>query len=148
MTRCLQALLAVLFALTAQYAVAQKPEDSIKYRRGGMAVIGWNFGSMAAMAQGKKPYDAALFARQAEIVAFMSKLPMEGFTPGSDSGDTKAKPEIWLDMENFKAKMEKMQAEVAKLADVAKDGNFDASKAQLGEAGKACKACHDNYRNK
>jgi cytochrome c556 len=148
MNHCLQALLAVLLVLTAQYAVAQKPEDSIKYRRGAMAVIGWNFGSMAAMAQGKKPYDAATFARQADIVAFMSKLPLEGFTPGSETGDTKAKPEIWLEMDDFKAKLEKMQAEVAKLAEVAKGGNLDASKAQLGEAGKACKACHDKFRNK
>jgi cytochrome c556 len=148
MNRCLQALLAVLFALTAQYAVAQKPEDSIKYRRGVYAVIGWNFGSMAAMTQGKKPYDASVFARQAEIVAFMSKLPLEGFTPGSDVGETKAKPEIWLEMDDFRAKLEKMQSEVAKLAEVAKGGDLDASKAQLGEAGKACKACHDKFRNK
>jgi len=148
MKRMLQALLAVLFACSAHYAVAQKPEDAIKYRRGVYSVIGWNFGSMAAMAKGDKPYDAATFARNAEIVAFMSKLPLEGFTPGSETGDTKAKPEIWLEMDDFKAKLEKMQAEVAKLADVAKGGDLNASKAQLGEAGKACKACHDKYRNK
>ena len=98
------------------------------------------------MAKGKKPYDAAVFARNAEIVAFMSKLPLEGFTPGSESGNTKAKPEIWLDMDDFKAKMEKMQQEVAALEKVARTGNFDASKEQLGEAGQSCKACHDNYR--
>lgn len=125
-----------------------KPEDAIKFRRGVMAVIGWNFGPMAAMAKGDRPYDAAAFARNAEIVAFMSKLPLEGFVPGSDTGETKAKPEIWLDMDDFKAKLEKMQAEVAKLADVAKAGDLSTSKAQLGETGKACKACHDKYRNK
>ena len=86
--------------------------------------------------------------RHAEIVAFMSKLPLEGFVPGSDTGETKAKPEIWLDMDDFKAKLEKMQAEVAKLAEIAKAGDLNTSKAQLGEAGKACKACHDKYRNK
>ncbi|HWQ39826.1 MAG TPA: cytochrome c [Burkholderiales bacterium] len=148
MKRLLQALFTVLFAVSAQYVAAQKPEDAIKYRRGVMAVIGWNFGSMGAMAKGDKPYDAAAFARNAEIVAFMSKLPLEGFTPGSEKGDTKAKPEIWLEMDDFKAKLEKMQAEVAKLADVAKGGDLNASKAQLGEAGKACKACHDKYRSK
>ncbi|MGH8676966.1 MAG: c-type cytochrome [Burkholderiales bacterium] len=148
MKRYLQALFAVVFVLTAQHAAAQKPEDSIKYRRGVMAVIGWNFGSMAAMAKGQKPYDAQTFARNGEIVSFMSKLPLEGFTPGSETGDTKAKPEIWLEMDDFKSKLEKMQSEVAKLAEVAKGGNFDASKGQLGEAGKACKSCHDKFRNK
>ena len=136
-------------SLFAGSALAQaKPEDAIKYRQGVYRVIGWNFGPMAAMAKGDRPYDAAAFARHAEIVAFMSKLPLEGFVPGSDSGETKAKPEIWLDLDDFKAKLEKMQAEVAKLAEVAKSGDFNAAKAQLGETGKACKACHDKYRNK
>jgi len=141
-------LFAVCTSVFANAAFAQKPEDAIKYRQGVYRVIGWNFGPMAAMAKGEKPYDAAAFARHAEIVAFMSKLPLEGFVPGSDTGETKAKPEIWLDMDDFKAKLEKMQAEAAKLAEVAKGGDPNASKAQLGETGKACKACHDKYRNK
>ncbi len=141
-------LFAVCASVFATAAFAQKPEDAIKFRRGVMAVIGWNFGPMAAMAKGDRPYDAAAFARHAEIVAFMSKLPLEGFVPGSDTGETKAKPEIWLDMDDFKAKLEKMQAEVAKLAEVAKAADLNSGKAQLGEAGKACKACHDKYRNK
>jgi cytochrome c556 len=141
-------LFAVCATVIANSAFAQKPEDAIKYRKGVYSVIGWNFGPMAAMAKGERPYDAVAFARHAEIVAFMSKLPLEGFVPGSDTGETKAKPEIWLDMDDFKAKLEKMQQEVAKLAEVAKGGDLNASKAQLGEAGKACKACHDKYRNK
>ena len=142
-------LLAACCSLFTGIATAQvKPEDAIKYRQGVYRVIGWNFGPMAAMAKGEKPYDAAAFARHAEIVAFMSKLPMEGFIPGSDKGETKAKPEIWSDMDDFKAKLEKMQNEAAKLAEVAKGGDFNAVKAQLGETGKACKACHDKYRNK
>ena len=141
-------LFAACTTLFANVAVAQKPEDAIKYRQGVYRVIGWNFGPMAAMAKGEKPYDAAAFARHAEIVAFMSKLPLEGFVPGSDTGETKAKPEIWLDMDDFKAKLEKMQAEATKLAEVAKAGDLNTSKAQLGETGKACKACHDKYRNK
>jgi cytochrome c556 len=78
----------------------------------------------------------------------MIKLPWGAFAPGTESGDTKAKPEIWLEMEDFKAKAEKVQAEADKLAQVAKGGNFDALKAQVGETGKACKACHDKFRNK
>lgn len=141
-------LLAACGSVLAGSAFAQKPEDAIKYRRGVYAVIGWNFGPMAAMVKGDRPYDAAAFARHAEIVAYMSKLPLEGFVPGSDSGDTKAKPEIWLDMDDFKAKLEKMQGEAAKLAEVAKRGDLGAVRAQFGETGKSCKACHDEYRNK
>jgi cytochrome c556 len=149
MKRVVAALLLLACSAFLSTAFAQaKPEDAIKYRRGVFAVMGWNFGPMAAMAKGDRPWDAALFARNAQIVAYMSKLPLEGFVEGSETGQTKAKPEIWLDMEDFKAKLEKMQAEAAKLAEVAKQGDPAASKAQLGETGKACKACHDKYRNK
>jgi len=148
MKRVLYLLFAIVVVMPGQYAMAQKAEDAIKYRQGVFRVIGWNFGSMAAMAKDKKPYDAEEFARNAEIVAFMSKLPLEGFTPGSESGDTRAKPDIWLNMDDFKAKLEKMQQEVAALAKVAKNGDLATSKAQLGEAGQACKACHDKYREK
>ena len=41
-----------------------------------------------------------------------------------------------------------MQSEAAKLAEVAKGGDFEAVKAPFGETVKACKACHDKYRNK
>lgn len=130
-------------------AVAQtKPEDSIKYRRSAMFLVGQNFGPLAAMAQGKRPYDKDAAIKYANIVAFVSKLPLEGFVPGTDTGETKAKPEIWQDMDDFKAKMDKMNQETARLAQVAQNGDFEALKAQVGETGKACKACHDKYRNK
>src|SRR5579859_886294 len=108
-------LLAACCTLCTGAAAQAKPEDAIKYRQGVYRVIGWNFGPMAAMVKGDRPYDAAAFARHAEIVAYMSKLPLEGFVPGSENGETKAKPEIWLDMDDFKAKLEKMQGEAARL---------------------------------
>ena len=113
-------LLAAGISLIAGSAFAQaKPEDAIKYRQGVYRVIGWNFAPMAAMVKGDRPYDAAAFARKADLVAYMSKLPLEGFVPGSEAGETKAKPDIWLDMDDFKAKLEKMQGEAAKLAEIA-----------------------------
>ena len=133
-------------AVTA--AAQMKPEDSIKYRKSAMFLVGQNFGPLAAMAQGKRPYDKDVALKHATIVAFVAKLPLEGFAPGTEQGETKAKPEIWLDMDDFKAKIEKMQEETAKLAEVAQKGDFDALKAQVGETGKSCKACHDKYRNK
>ena len=147
----------VIAALTAAGVVGmassaalaqQKPEDAIKYRQSALFIQGQNFGPLAAMAQGKIPYDKDVAIRNAGIVEFMSKLPWDRFSPGTDQGNTKAKPEIWLNMEDFRAKADKMQAAVAELAKVARTGDFNAFKAQVGEAGKACKACHDEYRNK
>jgi cytochrome c556 len=140
------ALLGIAFGAGATWA-QMKPEDAIKYRQSAMFLVGQNFGPLAAMAQGKIPYDKDAAIKHAEIVAFVSKLPLRGFQPGTDmGGDTKAKPEIWENMDDFKAKLEKMQQETAKLPEVA--GDFNALKAQVGETGKACKACHDKYKNK
>lgn len=134
----------------AGVALAQqvKPEDAIRYRQGVMAAIGWHAGPMGAMVKGERPFDKALFARNAERIAFLSQMPLEGFIPGSESGDTKAKPEIWLEWDKFKNRMERMQKEAAKLVQVAKTGDEKAMKTQFGELGKACKACHDDYREK
>jgi cytochrome c556 len=142
--------IAVACTMTAAGAAQaqMKPEDAIKYRQSALFILGQNFSPLAAMAQGKIPHDAAAAARHAEIADFAIKLPWGAFSPGTEQGNTKAKAEIWLEMEDFKAKADKAQQEVAKLAQLAKGGDFNALKAQVGETGKACKACHDKFRNK
>ncbi len=149
MTRSLSSILIAAASLvTALPAAAQfaKPEDAIRYRKAGMTVMAAHFGRVAGMAQGKIPFDAKVAAQNAEVATFMSVLPFAGFVPGSDKGDTKAKPEIWTEMDKFNAGAKKMQDEMAKLNVAAKSGNLDAIKAATGEVGKVCKGCHDDYR--
>ena len=139
------ALLGSALALPAAAQFA-KPEDAIKYRKAAFTVMGTHFGRVAAMANGRIPFDAKAAADNAEIATMMSKLPYAGFVPGTDKGDTKAEPKIWTEMDKFNAAATKMQEEMAKLNVAAKGGNLDAIKAAVGETGKSCKACHDNYR--
>jgi cytochrome c556 len=139
---------AVIMAVSTATVAQVKPEDSIKYRKAAFALIGYNFGSLGAMAQDKKPYNKDEAIRNAEAVAALGKMPLEHFGPGTDKGDTKAKPEIWSQMEKFRGLMGKMNEQTTKLAQVAKAGDLAALKAQFGETGKTCKACHDDYRAK
>ena len=125
-----------------------KPEDAIKYRQSVMTVIGWQFKPLGAMVKGDRPFDKDVFVKNAAYLEVLSKMPMEGFIAGSDKGETKAKPEIWTEMDKFKGGMEKLQTETAKLAQVAKTGDMNAIKAQFGETSKTCKACHDNFKSK
>jgi len=134
---------AITLPAAAQFA---KPEDAIKYRKAAFTMMGAHFGRVAAMANGKIPFDAKAAADNAEIAAFMSKLPYAGFVPGSDKGETQAEPKIWTEMDKFNAGATKMQEEMAKLNVAAKGGNLDAIKVAVGETGKTCKACHDNFR--
>jgi cytochrome c556 len=133
----------------AQERPPTKEEQAIKYRQSVYKVILWNFGPMAGMAQGKIPYDAADFAKRAERVATMAPMLLEGYPPGSGTGaPTRAKPEIWDNFDEFTTLMHDMQSKAAALADVAKEGSLEKSRAAVGELGDACKACHDKYRAK
>jgi cytochrome c556 len=144
----LAAAAAVIGLVAAGPAAAQfqKPEDAIKYRKAAFTVMASHFGRIAAMANGKVPFDATAAQANAETVTSLSKLPFPAFVEGTSNGDTKAKPEIWSEQDKFKAASSKMQEEVVKLNAAAKTGNIDQIKAAVGDVGKSCKACHDSYR--
>jgi cytochrome c556 len=148
MKRLFLAVAAVVSLGAALPAAAQfaKPEDAIKYRKAAFTVMGAHFGRVAAMANGRVPFDAKVAADNAEIATMISRLPYAGFIDGTDKGDTKAKPEIWTERDKFNAAANTMQEEMVKLNAAAKTGNLDAIKAASGNVGKACKGCHDTYR--
>lgn len=132
----------VSFSAQAQ----MKPETAIKLRQSAMKLLGYNFYSIGAMLNNKKPYNKDEAIRNASRVEALSTQPYEFFIAGTDKGDTMAKPEIWKDANKFKAAAEKMQGEVAKLAQVVRTGDMAALKTQYGVAAKACDACHDDFR--
>lgn len=142
-------LAAVVLAMSAP-ASAQfaKPEDAIKYRKASLTVMAAHFGRIGAMVNGKAPFDAKAAAENAELVATLSHLPWAAFGPGTDLGETKAKPEIWKEQAKFKGGADKLQAEATKLAAAAKTGNLDNLKAAFGATAETCKACHDAFRAK
>jgi cytochrome c556 len=149
MTRLFAAVAAVAAMATALPAAAQfqKPEDAVKYRKAAFQVMAAHFGRIGAMASGRAPFDGAAAAANADVVAFMSKLPYAGFvegTSGTDKGAPKAN--VWTERAKFDAEAKKMQDAVAALATAAKANNLDQLKAAFGNAAGTCKSCHDNFR--
>ena len=71
------ALAAVILAATAVAVQAQqvKLEDQVKFRRAAYTLMNLNFGSLAAMAQDKKPYNQEEATRNADFVAMLSTVP-------------------------------------------------------------------------
>ncbi|MCG3189878.1 MAG: Cytochrome c' [Burkholderiaceae bacterium] len=150
MNRLALTVVAAGVALTSLGAAAQfqKPEDAIKYRQSVMTVMGNHLGRVAAMVQGRVPFDAKTAADNAAIVVMMSKLPWVAFGDGTDKGmPTRARPEIWKEPAKFKDLENKMMADAEKFDAAAKTGNLDNIKAALGTLGRACKSCHDDFRN-
>ena len=131
-----------------QAAAQAKPEQLVKERQSAMTLIGWYFGPIGAMMRGDRPYDAAVVARNAGYLEVLSKMPAEGFQPSTKDEKTRARPEVWTDKPKFDKAMENMQAELAKFNQVAHGGDQGAVKAQFGAVGKACAACHDDFRVK
>ncbi|HEY5790321.1 MAG TPA: cytochrome c [Gammaproteobacteria bacterium] len=134
------------------YAQSMKPEDAITARRAVMRVIALNFEPIGAMIKGDIPFDAAVAKTNAARMASVSQMPLQAYFPeGSDSNagevKTRALPEIWLATEEFAEQMEAMRHALEKLAEVAQGGDQGAIKAQVGEVGKVCKSCHDDFRN-
>jgi cytochrome c556 len=148
MKRLSLAVLALAGVVTALPAAAQfaKPEDAVKYRKAAFTVMAAHFGRVGAMVNGRVPFDAAAAQANMEVANTMAKLPFTAFGPGTDVGDTRAKPNIWSDNAKFTAAANKMVEEMGKLNAAAKTGNLDQIKAAFGPVGGACKACHDDFR--
>ena len=143
--------LAAASLLASMPAAAQfaKGEDAIQYRQSAFRVLGFHFGRLGAMANGKMPYDAATAAADGDVIAAVAKLPINGFVAGSETGhNTRALPEVWKEQAKFKDLGSKMVDATGKLAVAAKSGNLDQLKAAFGPAAQSCKACHDDFRKK
>lgn len=140
----------LLAATTAAPAAAQfaKPEEALRYRKAAFTVMSVNFVRVAAMANGRQPFDPKAVADSAEVAAMMSKLPYTAFGDGTDKGDTQARPEVWTEKAKFKAAAERSQNDLAKLSQVAKGGDQATIKAAVSAAAQSCKACHVDFRRR
>ena len=150
MKRCLIALAVVASGagVAGSAQAQQKPEDVIKYRKAVMTVQSWNMRPLALMVKGQQPYDAALFAWYAGVIQSTSFMLPDAFLPGSDKGDTKAKPEIWKDAAKFKQAVDNFNADATRLVAATKAGTLDAVKGPFGALAKNCGGCHNEFRMK
>ena len=120
------------------------------YRQSWFAMLAVNFGPMVAMVKGEMPWEEMQMAGYADQLAALTTLDvMRGFADGSDKGTTRAKPVIWENKADFESRMKDLTKAVNALQVVANEGtDRKAIAAQVGATGKACKACHDDYKSK
>ena len=142
-------LVAVAGAFFATAASAQvKPETLVKQRQAAMTLQGKYFGPMAAMAQGKAPYNAGVVQRNAGFLGNLSRMPWDGFDPSTKGVKSAALPAVFTEQAKFKEAAEHLEAETSKLYDLSRGGDEAAIKAQIGAVGKACGGCHEHFRQK
>ncbi len=141
------------FALTfPALAQAAEPGDIAAARIGYYSLVNLEMGGLAAMAQGKAPYDAERAKALAADLKVLSEylhddLLMPGTSNAELAGKTRALPAIWEQAEDYRAKGMAFREAVAALNGVAGEGQ-EALAPAVGKVGATCKACHDSYRAK
>lgn len=141
---------ALALGVAAGAALAQaKPEQLVKQRQSVMTLQGKYFGPMAAMAQGKAPYNADIVRRNAAFLDNLTRMPWDTFDPSTkDVKPSGALPAIWEQPDKFKEAGSRLENEAHKLYEVSRSGDEAAVKAQIGAVGKACGGCHESFRQK
>jgi len=151
LSRCLFVAAIACSCLAVVHAVAGPAETAqIKPRQDKLRDMG---GALKAIndeiKKGKLDWDNTILPNT-QTIKERSGYLLNWFPKGSgpESGvKTYALPAIWQKNDDFVKLGKAAQAEALKLDLVAQTKNGDALKAQVLATGKACKACHDNYRS-
>jgi cytochrome c556 len=98
--------------------------------------------TLGQMAQGAAPFDAeAAAAARAALIDTAGRIAAV-FEANETDPESKAKPEIWTNWEDYVAKADALKA-AAEALDVS---SLEALQAGMGAVGGACGACHQAYR--
>ncbi len=139
-------------SVTAAAQAQMKAEDMVKFRQSGYSFMSWNMGKIkAAAVDGSVEYNQAQMAAAANAIAAIANSGM-GALYSPDTLDvsgwkpTRLKANFFEEQDKVREIAVNFVQQANMLAEVAANGDRQALAAQFGEVGKACKACHDNYR--
>lgn len=141
-----------LILTTTGFAAQDPLEKAIKARQGEMQLRAFNAGPLFGMAKGQIDYDAELASKLAGNLKLLLDLDNgRAWAAGSHNeaypGKTTSLPKIWDTYPEIAEYGKKYASAVNALAAVAGNGR-DALKSEIGNLGNACKACHDDFREK
>jgi cytochrome c556 len=139
--------LALATILTAGPALAEAPENYIKYRQAVMSAIGGHMSASSQIVRGRVAPDGAL-AMHADALARLNADLAPLFPEGSDFGETKARESIWEDWQGFMDKADAARDATAAFAEAVASGDADSIQAAHRDVGRSCKGCHEDFRIK
>jgi len=148
---CALAPAAAVLAQDAPQTPEQQAEQVVLTRQGLLKVMGHYMAPLGAMLKNKMPFDAATAGKSATHIAELGSMIPDVFATdvrGKTSVKTKAQDGIWTNQADFKAKADDLVKAAQALQEAAKGGEKGPTLKAAGAVGKACGACHDNYRNK
>jgi len=123
-------------------------DNEIGYRQALMKSIGGHVAASAALVTGKVTEPGHLKIHAAAIAGVSNDIP-KYFPKDSTDEDSAAKPEIWMDWDDFEKKAHDMHdAAVAYNRVVQADGSAADVRTAFKSLTDTCKACHEDYRKK
>jgi cytochrome c556 len=124
------------------------PEPIIEGRQAALRDIGAAFKGISDELKAATPVLATIRynAKQIDDLARQQHLWFPPGTGPESDVETQAKPEIWQRPAEFKAAQTAFSQEIQKLNRAAEGSDVGAIRTQWRELGKACKGCHDTFR--
>ncbi len=143
------ATLSVAVAQNAPPSPEKQAEKAVEIRQGLFNVQSFAFGPVGAMLKGA-PVDAALVQKEAARVQMTSSMITEVFKLDTRKFQTrtKAKDKVWTDQEDFAKKASDLHEAAVALEAAGKKGDKSGILDAAAKVGNACKACHEEYREK
>ncbi len=144
--------LVTMMSIGAAVGWAQDKEAVVKERQATMKTEGPMLRTISDYASDKGTDQATAIAKTRELLAASDKL-MGLFPEGTSSkdmpGKSNAKPEIWQQMDKFKALYMGQKEAEQKLLEAVQKGDKPAVQAAIANIGKnSCSTCHGTYREK
>ena len=135
----------IALAVSMLAAAEPTPEDAAKYRQSIMKAMSGHNGAISLMVRGKAGNPDNLASHVQALVNLKDEIHSL-FNEGSDLEDDRALPAIWENADAFADAVENFEAAVEAFSEVASDGGMQAIDAAQREVGKACKGCHEDFR--
>jgi len=139
--------LAATTALTEAHQ--QTGEDKVDYRQGAYRIMGWHMGLLGDAARGEKPFNLDQVRESVKHLQWAERLTATTYTPETRQVSTsKLKGAAWESMDTFIDRGRALKSAIDTLVAQSDAGDEPRIKTAIGEVGKACKACHDDFREK
>ena len=132
-------------AVTVVSVGASAAEDPILTRKKLMQANGGAAGIAQGMIKGEIPFSPVLAESALRTFNAVAYSAGDYFPAGSDKGDTRASPKIWEEMAEFQEYLGNFQ-KATDAGRAAKPETLEAFQAAMGDIGKACGACHEDFR--
>ena len=140
---------AASISITGGAVFAQDADAAIKARQGQFRIIALNLSYLGAIAKGEAEFDAERAQAAADNLVTISNINQGLNWPDgssqSDTANTRAKSEIWANIDDMLVKWGDFGSAAQNMQTAAGEGP-DEIRAAIGAIGGTCKACHERYR--